>query len=259
MKVITTVWIACALLLTSCTPDEQGRSVAASPPAGWPPELNELTFVWDAEKDIDLTAGAAVVARAYTESYYLAYLTGNQKYLYPGFSESVDAENRQLWPASDKTRTWVGTARHHIIGITRADRNVTATACAYLYGTGEFVAEGAGYAANVGGNPEASTGIYPLRISLRAPEDAGEPLPPQAGTGRTPQEDVFDGWRVTGFQFEYLAKPSRWEGYARDLQVCRDAGDKVTNRSFTPMGRYPRSDFPTLPAAPGWPLPADRS
>lgn len=62
-----------------------------SPTAGWPESLNDFTVTWTAEPGIDLTNGPTVVARAYLESYYLAYLTTDNKYLYPGFAQAVDA------------------------------------------------------------------------------------------------------------------------------------------------------------------------
>ena len=67
------------------------REPAPAPPAGWPTDLADFTIAWTAEPGIDvMTDGAAIAARAYEESYYLAAITEDEKYLYPGFADSVE-------------------------------------------------------------------------------------------------------------------------------------------------------------------------
>jgi hypothetical protein len=206
----------------------------------------------------DLTTGAAVVVRAYEESYYLATITDDDKYLYPGFAEAVEPNQpgerngtEALWPESVASEVWSGTARHHILQVTRSGRDVTALVCAYLYGSA--ARQQSDYAANVGSDFELNSGIYPLRIGLRAPESPDSELLAQQGPSRAPFDDVFGGWKVTRHQGGYMTT-SRWDGYARDRATCIEkAGGTPESRHFLPGGGYSRSDFPTLPANPGWP------
>ncbi|RFZ46823.1 hypothetical protein MSS2_05365 [Mycobacterium marinum] len=88
-------------------------------------------MVWTAEPGIDVTAWPAVVVRAYTESFLLASITRDDKYLYPGFAQSVDPNKsihdpistQFLWPKTDDPREprWVGTQRDHILSVTTHD------------------------------------------------------------------------------------------------------------------------------------------
>ena len=78
------------LAVAGCTPAPTEKP-APPTPAGWPSELADFTIVWTAEPGIDVTTdGAAIAARAYAESYYLASITEDAKYLYPGFADSVE-------------------------------------------------------------------------------------------------------------------------------------------------------------------------
>lgn len=211
---------------------------------------------WTAEPGIELTTGAAVVVRAYIESYYLAFLTADKKYLYPGFDESVDrdhgesSETRALWPQSRSPVTWIGTARHHLLRIVEAGHDVTVLGCAYVYGTARpedssFKANGAGAGPNAG--------INPLRIVLRSPETGEPTLPPQQGTSRAARQDVFGGWRVISHEGGYFATGPWGPGSAETAECVSRADGRPESRDFKPWEGYPASDFPTLPATPGWP------
>lgn len=214
-------------------------------------------MTWTAEPGIDLTTGAAVVVRAYLESYYLAYITTDEKYLYPGFQQSVDANQpegtdgtTELWPKPSRPKTWVGTARQHLLRIERSDRDVTAVGCMYSYGSAVQTEDG--FDPNVGGiGPDA--GVSAVRIGLRAPANDDVVLPPQQGPSRAPFDNVFGGWRVTNHQGGFILL-AQWDGAADDEAECVSRADRAPeNRTFTPGGAYPRADFPTLPATPGWP------
>jgi hypothetical protein len=223
--------------------------------------LADFTFVWTAEPGIDLSRdGAAIAARAYTESYYLARITDTDKYLYPGFAVAVEPDEPEdgasdLHPQlglSDPA-VWIGTVRHHVLSITRSDRDVTVTACAYLYSSARTIPMRDGYAANVGVDYDLNSGIYPLRIGLRAQGETESELPPQAGPSRAPFDDVFGGWRVTSHQGGYMTD-SCWPDYDRDRATCIAKADgPPESRHFIPRVPYPLSDFPRLPASPGWP------
>jgi hypothetical protein len=235
-----------------CTPQGSQETTVPpeSPPAGWPEALSDFSVVWTAESAIDLTTGAAVVVRAYMESYYLAYLTGDEKYLYPGFQQSVNASDpdgpdgtQEVWPKQNHPETWIGTARHHLLRMERSGRDVAVVGCVYSYGTGVLTA--GGIQQNIGGmGPYA--GINAIRIGLQAPDGEQLNLPPQRGLSRTPFENVFDGWRVTNHQGGVLLQ-ANWAGSGNDKVQCLSRADG------TPESRASQSDFPALPATPGWP------
>ncbi|CKI25981.1 membrane protein [Mycolicibacterium smegmatis] len=247
-------------LLAASACRAEGAEPPESPPAGWPESLDDFTVTWTAEPGIDLTTGPAVAARAYMESYYLAYLTTDDKYLYPGFAQAVDSNQadgpdgtEKLWPEPYRPKTWIGTARHHILRIDQSGRDVAVVGCVYSYSSAEKT--DAGFEANIGGTgPDA--GISAIRIGLEAPENSAD-LPVQEGPSRAPFENVFGGWRVTNHQGGFLAT-AEWPDHAKDVEQCvAQAPEPPEARTFIPTSPYPRSAFPVLPATPGWPAKPD--
>ena len=250
------------LAITGCTPDAPEKT-PESPPAGWPTSLDSFTIAWTAEPGIDLVKdGAVIAARAYVESYFLAVITENDKYLYPGFSDAVNHDQPGGPPGTSELHprlglsdpdVWIGTARHHVLSITRSDRDVTVTACAYLYGTAREIPNRDGYAANVGISYDLNSGIFPMRVGLREPSES-ESRSPQEGPSKAPYDNVFGGWKITNFLFDYLSQPTSWPDKDADLAACIAKADgPPESRHFTPRQPYPLSAFPTLPATPGWP------
>jgi hypothetical protein len=248
------------LAAVSCT---QGSPKEPPPPVGWPAKLDSFTIVWTPEPGIDLmTDGATIAARAYVESYYLASITEDESYLYPGFSDAVSPDQPGGPPGTSELHprlglsdpdVWVGTARHHVLSIARSDRDMTVTACAYMYGTAREVPNQDGYAANVGMTDNLDSGIFPMRIGLRAPSES-ESRSAQEGPSKAPYDNVFGGWKITTFLFDYLTQPAQWPEKDADLAACIAKADgPPESRHFTPRQPYPLSDFPTLPATPGWP------
>lgn len=252
---------------TGCGSGDHSGEVAsptsAAPPIGWPPILNDFSVVWTAEPGIDVTTWPAVVVRAYTESYLLVSITGDDKYLYPGFKQAVDPNKsiddptgtRFLWPKTDRKTEgpWVGTQQAHILSIATSGRDVTVVACEYLFGTAQ--AHGHGYTPNIAAPPPDS-GIDPMRITMTAPTNPGPQLPAQQGPARAPSIDVFGGWRITSHQGGYFAEyglSSEWPDVATDTEQCRAKAPQ--HPDLLRGGEYPRADFPTQPASPGWPAP----
>lgn len=199
--------VATMLLMAACAFHPHTDAAAqpdSRPPAGWPASLNDLTVVWSAEPGIDLTAGPAVAVRAYTESYLLASLTGDDKYLYPGFEHAVDPNKtvndpmgtQQLWPNTGRPpNPWIGTEQQHILSITSSGRDVIVVTCEYVFGTAEPGRHG-DYADRYAA-PEPDGGIDPMRITMPAPTDPGRrshpskvprghPLPMSLTDGRSP-------------------------------------------------------------------------
>lgn len=88
--VSTIIATLCATASCDSTRHAQGSPTPTARASGWPTTLNDFTVVWTAEPGIDVTTGPVVAVRAYAESYLLASITGDNRYLYPGFQQSVD-------------------------------------------------------------------------------------------------------------------------------------------------------------------------
>jgi hypothetical protein len=96
---------------------------------------------------------------------------------------------------------------------------------------------------------------------MSALPDGGQASPPphQKGPAAAPVADVFDGWRIDGHLVDAADDPNvqhcdEWPSQLSDAQQCQTkAPDPVERRKFLSDGVHPRSDYPTLPAYPGWP------
>ena len=250
------------LTVAGCTPDAP-KEPPPPPVAGWPAELSLFTITWTTEPGINLvTDGTAIAARAYVESYYLAKITEDEEYLYPGFADAVEPDQPGGPPGTSNLHprlglsdpdVWYGTVRHHVLDIARSGDDVTVVACAYLYGSARKSPNSQGYTANVGISYDLNSGIFPMRIGLRAPSES-ESRSAQEGPSKAPYDNVFGGWKITNFLFDYLTQPAQWPEKDADLAACIAKADgPPESRHFTPRQPYPLSDFPTLPATPGWP------
>ncbi len=253
-----------ALLGAGCGSRSQvGQPTAAPHPGGWPEILDDFTMVWTAEPGIDLTSWPAAAVRAYTESYLLASIMGGDRFLYPGFKQSVDPNRSHndptgtqfLWPNADHppANPWVGTEQAHILWMNTTGRDVTVVVCEYLFGAAELGTHG-GYRTLVA-LPPPFAGIDPMRLVMTSPAEVGPQKPPQQGPGRAPSVDVFNGWRIISHQGGYFAESyatlSEWPTAFQDTDACN--AKAPPHRDFARGGEYDRADFPTLPASPGWP------
>ena len=244
-----------AIATTACTPQRPDEP-RESPPSGWPEALSDFTIAWTSEPGIDLTMGPAVPVRAYVESYYLAYLTNDEKYLYPGFQQSVEPNTfdgpdgtEKLWPDRFRAQKWVGTARHHILRIDTSGRQAVAVGCVFSYSSASET--DFGLRPNIG-SPGPNGGISAFRVQLTAPEKATD-LSAQRGPSRSPFNNVFAGWRVSNYQGGFLLL-AEWTNNSADDVACQSRADQPPgDRDYKPGNSYPRSNFPTLPASPGWP------
>lgn len=260
--------VACAIFavfsLAGCgsNANHEAAPTQPGPAAGWPAALNDFTVVWTAEPGIDVTTGPAVPVRAYTESYLLASVTGDNKYLYPGFAQSVDPNQsvdhptgtQFLWPKTDDPAKtpWVGTDQAHIASVTTSGRDVTVVVCEYTFGSAQPARKG--YVPNIG-QPPPYSGIDPMRITMTAPAKP-RPETPQQGPARAPSVDVFNGWRITSHQGGYFARSGvgdEWPNAAEDRNTCLAKAPQ--HPDLQRGGEYPRADFPTQPPSPGWPAP----
>lgn len=228
-----------------------------APLPGWPSQLADFTIVWSAETGIDLTTGAAVSVRAYLESFEVASATGDERYVYPGFAQATSTQpdvRPRLVAHADAP--WVGSERNRIVAVNRVGADVNAVVCSYTYGSAQREQSG-GFTAQAGNPFGPDAGIYAVEVTLTPPPDGERPLPPQAGPARTPSDDVFGGWRITAHRGGYFTETG---GAQSDFDACvAKAPDLPERRAFLvnpmPNGKlyHPRSDFPTLPAYPGWP------
>ncbi|BBZ79191.1 hypothetical protein MANY_45280 [Mycolicibacterium anyangense] len=230
--------------------------------------MSDFSFVWSGEPGIDLLSQPAVVVRAYLESVSAASAAGSNDYLYPGFQSAVaktvskDPSNysMDLWPELHYpwTQPTVGTSREHILRVTEDALRTTAVICHFGWGVARK-GENGFYAASAQWDG-AMTGVGAFRLSLKAPaSSATRGLRPQQGPSPAALTDTFGGWRVVAKLSESspsdaVGPGTQWPEFAEDLAACAaKAPESEERRQFLTTGEHPRSDFPTLPAYPGWP------
>jgi hypothetical protein len=190
----------------------------------------------------------------------LSQYAGDIAYAYPGFERAVPDSGSDLWttrPALDVPRDEhsVGNISHHILSVDRVDDDVAVVLCTYNYRVATETDDGTYRSvARVGSKDER--GIDVAKIGLVGP--SSETGRPQSGPRPDPVDDVFGDWRVQGMLVYYSRnKPGfaeAWPTYEADKQTCVDrAPDPAPVRAQIIDGTYPRSEFPTAPASPGWP------
>ncbi|MUM16665.1 MULTISPECIES: hypothetical protein [unclassified Mycobacteroides] len=243
----------------------------------------DLRVQWSAEPGIDLLTGPAVIVRAYRESYIVGGLMASPKFYYPGFEHSVPTNNRgsnlhvrpltvgdaELQSSGFQTTTpIVGTWRQHLLALTGDPASgYTAIVCDWSYATAAQQPDNQyryphRLPPELPDTADPLTGTMPVRITLTPPppSEAGHTAIPQRGDAPNPTVDVFGGWRIRSaihLPTElYPDEPNAWPraDYGHDQLACRDkAPDSYERRKFLVTGEHPRTDFPTLPADPGWP------
>lgn len=277
------VSILAALMLAGCTHNQDGTNSSASttsqPPIPFTGLTQDLRIVWSAEPGIDLLSGPAVIIRAYRESYIVGGLMASPKFYYPGFEHAVPPNGRKgrdlairPYVAGDPdlkesgfqvTTPVVGTWRQHILSLTGDDNaGYTAIVCNWDYGTGVQQSDGQysyEYHPRPNLTPSISTGTGPLRITLKPPS-SNPATAPQHGSAPSPTADVFGGWRIlTADHLNtdiWMDEPNDWprEKFYQDNKACiAESPDPYEKRLFYITGKHPKSDYPTLPAEPGWP------
>ncbi|CPW15198.1 hypothetical protein [Mycobacteroides abscessus] len=282
-----TLAIVVAVVLAGCTPHRDDTDLAPTSPSQ--PRIpftgltQDMRIRWSADPGIDLLTGPAVIVRAYRESYILGGLMASPSYYYPGFEHAVPQNNhgsniavrpliagdRELASSGFQiTAPIVGTWRQHLLSLTGdPSSGYTAIVCDWSYATAVQQADNQyRYPHRLPPEPLDTatpiTGTLPVRITLTPPpsSDTGHTTPRQRGDAPSPAGDVFDGWKIRSAihlptEF-YPDEPDDWSKaqYGRDQLACRDkAPDSYEKRKVYLMGEHPRSDYPTLPADPGWP------
>jgi hypothetical protein len=226
----------------------------------WAGLLSDLRYQWNAAPEVDVETGVAVVVRAYLESWFLAQSMGSLDYAYPGFTRAVEGSDpdANVRPNVNYSlaKALIGNARYHILSLVHGDDGVVATVCNYNYSVATEVDDGKyeSVARRLGWRPQ---GIHVERIILSAGGNDSEQLPPQVGTSPAPSQDVFGSWRITRHLFvtDGSELRSKWPTFDDDLAKCvQIAPDSTEQRTFLINGEHPRTDFPTSPASPGWPV-----
>ncbi|MFA4087762.1 hypothetical protein [Mycobacteroides chelonae] len=276
-----------ALVLAGCTPHRDDADTTLNGPSQPPIPFTGLTqdmrIRWSAEPGIDLLTGPAVIIRAYRESYILGGLMASPSYYYPGFERAVPPNNpgsnmavRPLIAGDAElassgfqtTAPIVGTWRQHLLALTGdPSSGYTAIVCDWSYATAVQQSDNQyRYPHRLPPEPFDTatpvTGTLPVRITLTPPPsaEAGHTAIRQRGDAPSPAADVFGGWKIRSAihlptEF-YPDEPNDWPKaqYGRDQLACRDkAPDSYEKRKVYLTGEHPRSDYPTLPADPGWP------
>jgi hypothetical protein len=251
----------CAVaLVAACNSTPTPPSPPPAPKGPWTGPLTDVRVVWSAEPGIDLLTGPAVVVRAYEESGTGITFGGSDDFLYPGYAHALPPPDAPP-PAPhypEAHAPWryplVGTDRYHILRIEPSGTNLVAVYCGWFYGTAEDLGDGKYGSHNPTTLPSDAIGTF--RIALTPPPDGSQPLPPQKGPAPAPVDDVFGGWRIaqTLAAANYTSPPPEWPTMVDDANTCAaKAPDPLERRLFLSAGTHPRSDFPTLPAFPGWP------
>jgi len=255
----------CAIVLVAGCNSTPAATPPAPPPKGpWTGPVSDVRVVWSAEPGVDLLTGPAVVVRAWQESVIGNGDGGSDDFLYPGFAHAVAPD--VPWPGVPPSVHYpeahqpnpypiVGTDRYHILRIEPSGTNVVAVYCNWFYGRAEDLGGGK-YGWHIP-NPPSADPVATLWLALTPPPDGSTPLPPQKGPAPAPVDDVFGGWKVVqkaaaaGFDH---GPPPEWPTMVDDANACAaKAPDPLERRLFLSTGIHPRSDFPTLPAFPGWP------
>ena len=230
----------------------------------WPTQMTGVRFAWTADPGIDLLMQPAVVVRAYIESTSLATFGNSLDYLYPGFDHAVapnqpvgsQSSTVALWPDPfPDSPTMVGTDQYHILSVVKSGRDVTAIVCHWAWTLALPQPNGLYRIKPFNSGP--TTSIAMERLNLIAPVDSdGGKLAPQKGPSSYATTDIFGGWRVVGKleASSWLAMLSEWPEFNQDLDACAArAPESIERREYLTSADRPRSDFPTLPASPGWP------
>jgi hypothetical protein len=260
----TKMRIALLLLVTTflsaCAQEVSGQPNRVTPVEPWTGVMADVNAVWSAEPGTDLLSNPAVVVRAYVESHALATAMGTIDAVYPGFTRAVtrpaepEDDPDSAWPGADRPLPYplVGTERLHILRVDTVGRAVTAIVCSYGGYTNGYDLGNGKYGPYPG--VAGDDGVVAMQISMMSPEVPSAPLPPQQGQERAPKADVFGGWRINSRRLDLNRFQPEWPTALDDIQACRErAPDPLQRREFLSQGEHPRSDYPTLPAYPGWP------
>ncbi|MBP1823019.1 hypothetical protein [Mycobacterium sp. OAE908] len=262
-RLLRTVAASCAVaVVAGCHSGTPGQPAPPPPPSGpWTGTMAQVRVVWSAEPGVDLLTGPAVVVRAFQESGTGVTFGGSEDFLYPGYAHVLPPPGTPPpaphYPHNPRANIHplVGTDRYHILRIEPSGANLVAVYCGWFYGVADDLGDGRYGTDDPNRRPTDTVGVF--RLALTPPPPGSAPLPPQKGPAPAPVDDVFGGWKITESMAAaaYLhGPPPQWPTMVDDTNQCQaKAPDTREHRLFLSAGVHPRSDYPTLPAFPGWP------
>lgn len=221
--------------------------------------------------------------RAYRESYSLGGLTASPTFYYPGFEHAVppnaqrgpDLEIRPYVTGDPHLKDSgfqinapiVGTWYEHILSLTGDPASgYIAKVCSWHYAAG--VQQPNGQYSYADGSPpntpeiiDPFTGSLVYRITLTPPPPGSNQIvTSQRGSSPIATTDVFGAWKIRRSIHlstdHWLDEPNDWPQTenSQDQKNCvAKAPDPYEKRRFYIEGEHSRSDYPALPAEPGWP------
>lgn len=261
--VLCAVVLVCGCRLFSDISDAQ-RKVA------WTGALADVHPVWSAEPGLDLLTQPAVSIRAYLESFAAISAMADMDYGYPGFLQAVPPtanESRgtigNLRPVllpSSQPESLVGTEMFHLLRVDATEGEMRAFVCDFSPVTAGTDHGDGSYGRADYWRSQFDTGVHMHWVAMRPPDPPRHALPPQAGSALTPSIDVFNGWHVFGhitMRTPIEESPTLRPELAMAppyFQACLDKAPYDKGRRWSLLRTLQqRSDFPTLPAYPGWP------
>lgn len=287
---------ACAIiaLTAGCATPRTEPLAPPTPPrqfVNWPPLLDEFRFHWSAAPGIDITTGPALIARAYLESYEIAWSTFNPEDVYRGFTravpESPPREGNYLVQLVDLRPLSIpysptpadavpqfGYEVLHFLELTPVGDGYRAIVCSGNYANfiesethpGKFhavdVDDRAGFPIPRG---DSSVRVHRIEFTQHDPRVGPNPpapmTTPQKGPAPAPDQDVFGNWLITAasnnFWGPILDVQSILSWPPDDLKRrCADAmpEDEAQRRELTTG--WKDAPPPHGAAVPGWPVDA---
>ena len=294
---IVVVLLAVVTLISGCVDDQKPKDESTIATQKrlfqyWPTLLNDFRFRWSAEAGIDVTAGPAMVVRAYIESYNVATFTLDVSNVFPGFMRATP-ENltyrqaqylqqtgmRPLGEGYDMTPkdavAHFGYVINHFLELSPTGDGWQAVVCLGEYPhfmasrvhPGKYVAVWAdavtGEPYKGGAKPE-DLGVYPVRITLTqhdpriGPGAPAEVTVPQKGPAFSPDRDVFGNWFITAASFggwgpKGVSPASDWSEPEPQNRCNSVMPQNAAERRAIITG-FRDTPPPHGEAVPGWPL-----
>lgn len=181
------------------------------------PQKHDLPYtnVWSADDGVDMFSRERELVRATAESARLVYDAGLE-YAYPGYREAITAGDINIsfrHNRGEKGEAWFDypntiTNFNYISEYSEDDRTVTATICQYVLPTEGVTTKSASHS-------NFYDDLFALDIRLdRVANDPGRAGPPDreptienSTAGRTPNWNVFEGWKISRITTDKVNRP----------------------------------------------------
>jgi hypothetical protein len=180
---------------------------------------------------------------------------GSLDYVYPGFDRAVPPDERDgtgPWPdvRSGEEKPLVGNLLTHIARISPTDSGYESVVCHWYFAAGVIGDN------NVEPYTKSSQPAL-TRITVASPQtDAPGSTQLQRGPRPAPVSDVFGRAEILKRDYANNDVPAGedWPSFSNDRDQCLAAAPApIERREFMVSGTHTLSEYPTLPAFPGWP------